>query len=147
MKVILMKDVKDLGKEGQIVEVSDGHARNFLFPQNMAVAASPDALKQKQEKEASVSKKVHKEISQAGDMAASLEGMEIVLKEKVSDGGVLYAAVTGKGIGDALKKKGFKVDSEAIKLAHPLKEPGEHTVTITLPHGFEAEIRIIIEEK
>lgn len=147
MKVILMKDVRDLGKEGQVVEVSDGHARNFLFPQNLAVAASPDALKQKQEKEASASKKVHKEVSQAGDMAASLEGMELLLQEKVSDGGVLYAAVNGKAIVDALKKKGFALDPEAIHLKQPLKEPGEYNVTIHLPHGFEAEIRLIIEEK
>ncbi|KKW32331.1 MAG: 50S ribosomal protein L9 [Candidatus Uhrbacteria bacterium GW2011_GWA2_52_8d] len=147
MKVILMSDVKELGKEGEIVEVSDGHARNFLFPQNLAVAATADSLKQKAEKEASLTRKEHKEMSVAGDLAASLEGFELVLQEKVSDGGVLYAAVTGKAIADALKKAGYKIDPSWIDLAHALKEPGEYTVGISLPHGFEAQIKVLIEEK
>ncbi|TAL50981.1 50S ribosomal protein L9 [Patescibacteria group bacterium] len=147
MKVILMADVKDLGKEGEIIEVSDGHARNFLFPQNLAVAATADSLKKKSEKEAALTRKEHKEMSIAGDLAASLEGFELVIQEKVSDGGVLYAAVTGKTIADALKKEGYKIDTEWVELAHALKEPGECTVCISLPHGFEAEIKVIIEPK
>ena len=147
MKVILMSDVKELGKEGEIVEVSDGHARNFLFSQNLAVAATADSLKQKAEKEASLTRKEHREMSVAGDLAASLEGFELVMQEKVSDGGVLYAAVTGKAIADALKKEGYKIDPAWIDLAHAFKEPGDYTVSISLPHGFEAEIKVVIEEK
>jgi len=147
MKVILMSDVKELGKEGEIIEVSDGHARNFLFPQNLAIVATADSLKQKAEKEASLTRKEHREMSVAGDLAASLEGFELVLQEKVSDGGVLYAAVTGKAIADALKKAGYKIDPAWIDLAHALKEPGDYTVSISLPHGFEAQIKVLIEEK
>jgi large subunit ribosomal protein L9 len=147
MKVILMKDVKDLGKEGDIVDVSDGHARNFLFPQNLAVAATADTMKQKAQKENALSLKVHKEMSVAGDLAAKLEGFELVIREKVSDGGVLYAAVNKKEIASALKKEGFKVDPEAVVIKEPIKELGEYTVSVNLVHGFESEIRIIIEEK
>jgi large subunit ribosomal protein L9 len=147
MKVILLKDVKELGKEGDVVEVSDGHARNFLFPQNLAVAATTEGLKKKADKQAALNKKEHREMSVFGDLAASLEGFELIMQEKVSDGGVLYASVTGKGIADALKKEGFKIDPEWVELAHPLKEPGDYTVSLALPHGFEAEIKIIIEEK
>ncbi len=147
MKVILMIDVKDLGKEGDIVDVSDGHARNFLFPQNLAVAATADGLKKKADKQAAISKKEHREMSVSGDLAASLEGFELIMQEKVSDGGILYAAVNQKAIADGLKKEGFKVDPEWINLEHPFKEPGDYTVNLTLPHGFEAEIKVVIEEK
>ncbi|MBI2473745.1 50S ribosomal protein L9 [Candidatus Uhrbacteria bacterium] len=147
MKVILMSDVRDLGKEGSVVEVSDGHARNFLFPQNLAIAATADALRKKDEKEEVQSRKTKKEISAAGDLAASLDGFELDLEEKVSESGVLYAAVSPKTIADALKKQGFKIDPDTIVIKTPLKELGEHTVSINLPHGFEAEIRVRIEEK
>lgn len=147
MKVILLKDVKELGKEGEIVDVSDGHARNFLFPQNLAVAATADSMKKKSDKEASLSRKEHRELSVMGALAAELDGFELILQEKVSDGGILYAAVTGKAIADGLKKGGFKVDPEWVELEHPLKEPGDYTVNLSLAHGFEAQIRVIIEEK
>ncbi len=146
MKVILITDVKDLGKEGDIVEVSDGHARNFLFPQNLAVAATAESLKKKTDKEAALSRKEHREMSIVGDLAASLEGFELVMQEKVSDGGILYASVTGKAIADALKKEGYKIDPEWVELEHPIKEPGNYTVSLSFPHGFEAEITLIIEE-
>lgn len=147
MKVILLKDVKELGKEGDVVEVSDGHARNFLFPQNLAVAATADGLKKKADRQAALSKKEHREMSVFGDLAASLEGFELIMQEKASDAGVLYASVTGKGIAGALKKEGLKIDPEWVELAHPFKEPGEYTVNLSLPHGFEAEIKVIIEQK
>lgn len=147
MKVILITDVKDLGKQGEVVEVSDGHARNFLFPQNLAVAATADSLKQQSEKEAALTRKEHREMSVVGDLAASLEGFELIMQEKVSEGGVLYAAVNAKEIVAALKKEGHKVDPEWIELEHPFKEPGDYTVRISFPHGFEAEIKLVIEEK
>ena len=147
MKVILLKDVKELGKEGEVVEVSDGHARNFLFPQNLAVSATADSLRKKNEKAEALTRKQQHEVSVVGDLATSLDGFEIILQAKVSDGGVLYAAVTGKAIADALKKEGLKVDPEWIQMVHPFKEPGEYPVSLSLPHGFEAEIKVIIEEK
>ena len=142
-----MKNVKDLGKEGEVVEVSDGHARNFLFPQNLAIAATATALKKKDEKEAGQSRNMKKEIASAGNLAASLDGFELEIEEKVSEGGVLYAAVQTKTIAQALKKHGFKIDPDMIVIKRPLKELGEHTVSIALPHGFEAQISIRIEEK
>lgn len=147
MKVILLKDVVSLGKEGDVVEVSDGHARNFLFPQILAVSATPDTLRKRAEKEQAVQRSSHKEISVMGDVAQRLDGTEIVIEEKMSEGGTFYAAVTAKSIADALKKKKFKVTPDMIKLAAPIKEPAELTVSVNLPHGFEAEVRVIIEGK
>ena len=147
MKVILLKDVVSLGKEGEVVEVSDGHARNFLFPQILAISATPDALRKRAEKEQMVQRSSHKEISVMGDIAQRLDGTEITIEEKMSEGGTFYAAVTAKTIADALKKKKFKVTPDMIKLAAPIKEPAEITVSVQLPHGFEAEVRVSIEGK
>jgi large subunit ribosomal protein L9 len=147
MKVILLEDVKDLGKEGDVVEVSDGHARNFLFPQHLAITATADALNKRKEKEKAMSKKEQREVSQTGDLAAQLDGFELILQEKINEGGTLYAAVTKEIIAKALKKEKMKVDPASIQLAAPVKELGEYQVNITLPHGFEAEIRLIIEGK
>ena len=102
MKVILLSSVKPLGKEGDVVEVSDGHARNFLFPQSLAVPATADALKKREEREKVATSKASRALSLAGDLAGKLEGHEILLSEKVSEGGVLFASVTSKMIASAL---------------------------------------------
>ena len=148
MKVILLKNVKPLGKEGQVVEVSDGHARNFLFPQNLAAQATPDALRLKTQREEKVQKEAHKELSMYGDLAAQLDGYELVIQQKVNEGGTFYGAVSEQQIADALKKAGFKqVNKSMVTLEHPIKEPAEETVKIHFPHGFEAEVRINVEGK
>ncbi len=147
MKVILIQDVKSLGKEGEVVEVSDGHAQNFLFPQNMGVPATPETMKKRLDAEKMQARDAHKELSVTGDLATQIEGHELLLKEKISEGGVLYAAVTEKAIASALKKDGFKVDVKMIKLETPIKEPGTHKVTVELPLGFEAQILVTVEEK
>ena len=147
MKVILFKNIPSVGKEGDVIEVSDGHARNFLLPQNLAVPATQGALQRREAHEKAVSHKSQKELSIAGDLAHRLEGHEVVLKEKVSEGGVFYGAVSGKAVADALKKDGFKVDAAWVLFKTPIKEPGEYQATVSLPHGFESEIRILVESK
>lgn len=147
MKVILLKDVKSLGRQGSVVEVSDGHARNFLFPQNLAVQATAESLERMRQREAKAKRIAKKGMASAGVVAQKLEGFELTLKEKVSDGGKLYAAVTPKLLAAALKKKGFAVEDNMIELGQPIKEVGERQVTVNLPHGFEARITVHVEEK
>ena len=147
MKVILIRDVESLGKEGDLVEVSDGHARNFLFPQNLGIQATPDILQKYKDKEKALARETNKGMSAAGKLAGKLDGREVVIKEKVSDGGVLYAAVKEKAIVKALKEIGIKVTAKAVKIKTPMKELGEYTVNIELKHGFEAELKVIVEEK
>lgn len=145
MKVILLEDVKTLGKEGSVVEVSDGHARNFLFPQNLGIPATEDALRKMKERETMERKQSQKVVAATGKLAEKLHGYELSLEEKVNNDGVLYAAVTKKVIAKALKKAGFDVDEEMISLEEPIKKPLERSVTVELPHDFEAEIRLNIE--
>jgi len=147
MKVILVKAVKGLGKQGEIVEVSDGHARNFLFPQNLAVQATEAEILRIKNREAKVKRTEKKGMKEAGKVAEKLEGYEVVLKEKVSEGGKLYAAVNGKAIAALLKKQGFNVSPEMIELKEAIKELGEREVTVDLPHGFEATVTVRVEEK
>jgi len=145
MKVILLKTIKSLGKEGEVIEVSDGHAQNFLFPQNAAIPATPDALKRIKEREMSLKSASKKAISATGKIAQALNGYEVVIQEKMNADEVLYAAVTKKMIAKAIKKAGFDVSEEMVELAEPLKHPGEHAITIALPNDFEAEIKLIVE--
>jgi large subunit ribosomal protein L9 len=148
MKVILLTDVKTVGKEGAIIDVSDGHARNFLFPQNLAIAATVEALRKIKEREEAKKKAAGKELSVSGDLAQQLDGYELIMEQKVNDQGTFYGAVTDQQIVSALKHEGFKqIDKSMIKLDHPIKEPGEFVVKVLLPHGFEAEVKIIVEGK
>ena len=145
MKVLLLADVKTLGKEGDVIEVSDGHARNFLFPQNLGIAATEELLQKKAERERVEKKNTAKAVASLGEMASRLDGHEIMLEEKVNDVGILYAAVTPKMIVKALKKDGFDVEAEMVILKEPIKEPGEFKVKIAFAHGFEAEVNLIVE--
>ena len=148
MKVILLRDVESLGKEGDVVNVSDGHARNFLFPQNLAVAATREALERMNRREKKASKQDEKALAQMGEFAKSLDGTEVVLTEKTNDEGVLFGSVTSTTIAKALKKQGFKkVDESMVKLETPIKEPGEYSAAVNLPLGFEVEVTVVVESK
>lgn len=148
MKVILLKEVKTLGKQGEVVEVSDGHARNFLFPQNLAVSATAEALSKKKTIEEQKKKTAHKELSVYGDLAAQLDGYEVMIEGKVNESGTLYGAITGAQIASALKKNGFNnIDPSMIQLDESIKEPGEATAKVVFPHGFEADVRVVVEGK
>jgi len=145
MKVILLADVKTLGKEGDVIEVSDGHARNFLFPQNLAIAATAELIQKKAERERVEKKQTNKKIANIGETANKLDGHEIMLEEKVNDAGVLYAAVTKKVLAKVLRKDGFDVEEEMIVLNNPIKEPGEYTFKVEFSHGFESDVHLVVE--
>ncbi|MEK7452105.1 MAG: 50S ribosomal protein L9 [Patescibacteria group bacterium] len=145
MKVILLQEVKTLGKEGDVVEVSDGHARNFLFPQNIAIPGTAEAIQKLKEKEQIAKKQSTKAIVSTGKIAERLDGYELTIEEKVNDDGILYASVTRKMIVKALKKAGFTVEEEMVQLKEPIKSPGQKNIIIELPFNFEAEIRLSVE--
>ena len=142
-----MKNINKLGLKGDVVNVSDGHARNFLFPQNLAVQATPDALKKiEQDKKIRVSRE-EKAMNQAARLAKALDSFKLKIMEKANEEGGLYGAVTSATIAEALGKAGFAVDASMVGLAEPLKKVGDQKVVISLPHGFEAKINVAIEAK
>lgn len=149
MKVILLKDVKKLGREGDVVDVSDGYAMNFLFPQNLGIQASAQALQALQTKKKQASVKEKKELTRARKLADRLDGQEISLTAKMNEHGKLFAAVSQKEVAKALKSAGFDVDPDMIVIEKPMKETGEYRLTLDLPQGLEAEIviEVVGEEK
>ena len=146
MKVILLKDVKDLGREGDVKEVASGHARNFLIPQGMASEATEKAIVEAEAKKAKAAQQAEVDLTKAEDIVSKLEGQTVEISLKASDEGTLYAAVSPAKVASALKEKGFEVLKDQIN-AGGIKEIGEHEITINLDHGLEARITLIINSE
>lgn len=144
MKVILRKDAEKLGKKGDVKEVTDGFARNFLFPKDLAEPASESALKRlAQEKEEQV-KKAEADLTITEQFVGNLDGQEVEISAKTDEDGKLYGSITSAKIAKVLKDKGFEVKPKQIKLAEPIKETGEFDVALEFPHGLEASIKLIV---
>lgn len=143
MKVVLLQKVPDLGNLDEIKEVADGYARNFLFPKHLAVQASAQVLAQRSAKHKRLAKEVENELHTEQSLAARVDGLEIEIKEKASDKGQLYAAVTATRIANELKKMGLAVNKEQI-IGGPFKEAGEYPVKIKFRHNLEVEITVIV---
>ncbi|MBQ8345123.1 MAG: 50S ribosomal protein L9 [Clostridia bacterium] len=133
MKVILCADVKGQGKKDQVVEVSDGYARNFLFPKKLAVPADSKALNEAKNKEASKQHKLDVEKQQAEDIARKLKDIHLVFVMGAGPDKRLYGSVTAKDLADLLKKEhGIEVDKRKIALNQPIKSFGEFTAEVRL---------------
>lgn len=144
MKVVLLKKVPGLGNQDDVKEVADGYARNFLFPKNLAVLANQQNIDQVQARHTKASRDAEKDLHEQQSLASRLDGFEVDLKEKASEKGLLYAAVTDAKIQAALSAKGLPVEKSQIKIK-PIKEVGSHKVAIKLRHGLEAELIVNIE--
>jgi large subunit ribosomal protein L9 len=147
MKVIFLKDVPK-GKRGEIKEVADGYARNFLFPKSMALPATPAAIK-----EAKIlldKKKEHeaREQEEHGKIAGELDGKELHFKAKAGAKGRLHGSITTANIAEELNRvTGLEIDKKRVELDEPLHHLGEHEVVINLGTGSQAKIKVIIEEE
>ncbi len=145
MKVILLENVKSHGLKGEVVEVSEGYAMNFLFPQHLAVEANETNIKAQEDKVKSAAKKSKKEELAEKKLAKTIDGLEVVIQEK-ADNGKLYGSVGAKEIAEALKSMKHKIDADWIEFESQ-KEVGEYEATVNFPSGFEARLTIIIEAK
>jgi large subunit ribosomal protein L9 len=146
MRVLLLKEVKGLGKAGDVKEVAGGYAANYLFPGKLAQPVTEGSVKAAQQvKEAEV-RKVEKKTNEAKTLAAKLDGQTIVLKARSGEGDRLYGSITAQDIAEALSKStGLAVDKRAIDMEHPIKSLGHHTVTLRLGGGNSAAINVIVE--
>ncbi|OGI26838.1 MAG: 50S ribosomal protein L9 [Candidatus Moranbacteria bacterium RIFOXYB1_FULL_43_19] len=143
MKVILTKDVENLGKEGEIKEVADGFARNFLIPRNMAEPATDTAIKNAEGRKKQKTETAKVELEEAQKLAEQLEGRELFIKVKEEEG-KLFGSVNEKTIAKTFKDEGISINPESIKLAEPIKDIGEYDAQISLDHGLEANIKLIL---
>lgn len=146
MKVILLKDVKDLGQESDVKEVASGHARNFLIPQGMAIEATEKAIAEAEAKKTKATHQAEADLSKSEELVAKLEGQIIEISLKASEEGTLYAAVSPAKVASALKEKGFAVLKAQVSPGD-IKEIGEHEITINLDHGLEARVTLIINSE
>ncbi len=145
MKVILLADVKGHGKKGELCNVSDGYARNFLFPKKLAVEADNTAMNELRNREESVAHHKREEINAAKATAAALEGKSVVLKAKAGSNGKLFGSVTSKEIAAEIEKSfKIKVDRKKMQVAD-IKNFGEYTAEIKLHQGISAKITVIVE--
>ena len=146
MKVILNADVKGLGKKGEMVNASDGYARNFLFPKNLAVEANAPSMNELKNRESSKAHHLEEEIKSAKADAAKIDGKEIVIKAKAGANGKLFGAVTSKEIAAEINSKfGIGVDKKRVSAAE-IKSYGEFTAEVKLYNGIVAKVTVKVEE-
>ena len=146
MKVVLLKDVKNVGKRDDILTVSDGYARNFLFPQRLAAEATPGALKEIQRKRAAQDAREAEELAAAKQKAESLKGKVITLEAKCGEKGRLYGSVTSAEVAEALEKQhGVKVDKRKIDIGDPIREIGVRTISVWLHAGVTTSMQLDIK--
>jgi len=146
MKVILLQDVKGKGKKGQMIEVSDGYARNFMLPKKMAIEATPDAVNTMRMNDKATAERIAKEKAAALELSNKLRGMTLVVTAKGGGQGRLFGAVTNAEIAAALEKQGIKLDKRKIVLNENIKNVGTYTVTCKLGYEINAPLTVKIEE-
>ena len=145
MKIIINKEIKDIGKPGQIVEVSEGYARNFLFPRGLATEATPTAIKQHEERQRHEKIRLEKLKAQAIELKEKLEASSVKIFAKAGEGGKLYGTVTNKEIGQEIKGQlGIDIDKRKIELEEPIKSVGAHKVAAKLHPEVVAHLNILI---
>lgn len=141
MKVILLEDVPNIGRKEDIKEVADGYARNFLFKQGLAKAATAMAIESVKALEEKRAREMKRELADSQKIASRLDGVEIEILAKVSAANTLYSAVGAEQITRAVRKQlGVDLQAGQVDLRKGIKECGDHRVKIKFPHGLEAEL-------
>lgn len=147
MQVILLEHVEKLGGEGDVVDVADGHARNFLFPQKLAIPATQTAIQQAQARQEKRRQKKQSKRDKASHAATQLDGASVTLAKKVNDSGTLYAAVTQEEVLEAAADKhGIKTKGAGVVFDEPIKEIGSHKVTVEFKAGDSATLTVNVNE-
>ena len=146
MKVVLLRDVKNIGKRDEILNVSDGYARNFLFPQKLAAEATPGVLKEIQKKRAAQDAREAEQLAEARARAEKLKGKTVELRIKCGEKGRLYGSVTAAEVADALEKQhGVTVDRRKIDLGDPIREVGDREISVRLHTGVSTNMILRVE--
>jgi large subunit ribosomal protein L9 len=147
MKVILTSDVQKLGKSGELKDVADGYARNFLIPRRLAVPAAGGAYRAWQHDIASREEKREREREDAEIAAQRIASTTLTLGVKVGEGGKLYGSIGAKDIADALGRRGIEIDRHKVDLEEPLKTLGTYKVAVKVFQGLSPEVTVVVEPK
>ena len=147
MKVILIEDVKSLGKKGQMVNVSDGYARNMLFPKKLGVEATPKNINDLKLQKAHEEKVTKENLEAAKAFKAELETKQVTVTIKVGDNGRTFGSVSTKEISEAAKAQlGYDIDKKKMQLANPIRELGTTLVPVKLHTQVTAELKVVVKE-
>lgn len=147
MKVIFLKDVKGQGKKGQVKEVSEGYAQNFLIPRELVRPATDGNVKTLENQTAAEQKRKQQEKEEAQALGAKLEEMTVGLKAKSGEGGRLFGAITSKQIAEALKELGIQIDKRKIELQDPIRTLGVTEVPIKLHPEVKSLVKVQVTEE
>lgn len=145
MKVILQKDVKDLGKVGELVTVSEGFARNFLFPRKLATEATEKRVKEYEHLKRVAETKKKKALSERQELLNKINGTTVKFKLAAGENDKLFGTVTTTDISKELEKQGFSIDRRDIHVEEPIKILGQHKAIVRYSEGMEAKIQIAVE--
>ncbi len=130
MKVILLKDVKNLGTEGDVVNVADGYGRNYLIPRELAVEATKTSMEMLERRKAKEAEKEQKLQEEANELKAKIEDAKVVITVKAGEAGRLFGSVTSKDINSELSAQGINIDRRKIDLGDPIREVGEYNIPV-----------------
>jgi len=144
MKVLLCEDVKKLGWFGDVVEVSEGYARNYLLPQGLAKVAIDDNIKAIAKEKAKRAEQRIKELSRLEEAAKAVEGAEAVLAARANEQGVLFGSISASQIATNLREQGFEVADEVVQLPHHIKQVGTHSVTLKFAEDLTATVSVVV---
>ncbi len=143
MKVILNQDVKGQGKKGDMINVSDGYARNFLLPKGLATEATKSAINEMKGKADAKAYREEKELEAAKELAAKIEAVSVTIESKSGDNGKLFGSITSGDVADALKMQGhIVVDKKKIVLHDPIKSVGEYQLSVKVHAGVSATLKV-----
>ena len=147
MKVIFNQDVRGQGKKGELIDVNEGYARNFLVKKGFAEVATPAKINDLKQKKAAADYHKQEEVKAMHALASELKGKTFTVRIKVGQGGKVFGSVTGANISEALSAAGYDVDKKKIVLANPIKNVGIYDVDIKLLEGITAKIKVEVAEE
>ena len=145
MKVVFLQDVESQGKKGEVKNVSEGYARNFLFPRQLAKPATPEILKELSERRVAEQKREAQQVVVAREVADRLNEFTLLLQVKVGEGGRLFGAITSKQIAEGLHAAGFDIDKKKIVLNDAIRTLGTSIVPIKIYHDVTAQLRVHVQ--
>lgn len=147
MEVILLKDVPGLGRSGEIKEVPEGYARNYLIPKGLAVKSTKGRIKDIELRKSAIATKEVRERESAIKLAERLKGVSLTFRVKVGEENKLFGSITSGDIAEELNKKGYNIDRHQIVIKEPIKYLGTYEVTVKLGFGISAPISVIVEKE
>ncbi len=148
MKVIFLRDVAGIGRAGQIKEVADGYARNYLIPKGLAKPASEGAVRQAQEEKTLAERRYERELSAAQLLAEQLNNLTVRIRAKVGEQDILFGTITNADIAAEIQNKiGVEVDRRKIEVGEPIRRPGIYSIPIRLMGDLEPRINVVVERE